>query len=497
MENLIMDNSSVTSNRFPGVAIVPVLERTREEVETVVQQQYKDCPYPPHDPKKDFEFNVEVPAGVELTTLNHLAFNGKQDFMDFDVLEAGCGTGSSVIYYALQFKNMPGRHRIVALDISPASLEVLRSRMKLRGLKEGVDVTIINGSLLDLPDMKDIGKFDLIGCTGVLHHLASPVDGLKALKSVLKPDGVMHLMVYSTFGRVQTALTRNLLQILLQGVDERKDRLTIASELLQKMPPTHPLNRNFGPRDDKIYGYIGVQDQFDHVHERSYTIKDILIWLNTAGMRFAGFNPAYAPIFNINHIFGGAPLVLEQLKKLPVADQMLCCEMAYGALFKIEFYAKYMSTPNTMIHLNDEAIPYARIHDLFETNRRMLLTLPLGKGLSPDKPYKFNLGIMGIMNKTSDIEITRAMKSVLRRIDGKTTIGEIKSELTPNGITAEEIDKVFELLYAFMGPTGGNVTLLLKDKALRDVVIPDVQEIHRKWLDAEVFKRNIDPKEEN
>ena len=44
-------------------------------------------------------------------------------------------------------------------------------------------------------------SFDQIVCTGVLHHLADPDAGLRALRSVLKPDGAMHLMVYAPYGR--------------------------------------------------------------------------------------------------------------------------------------------------------------------------------------------------------------------------------------------------------------------------------------------------------
>jgi 2-polyprenyl-3-methyl-5-hydroxy-6-metoxy-1,4-benzoquinol methylase len=39
--------------------------------------------------------------------------------------------------------------------------------------------------------------FDQIVCTGVLHHLADPDKELAALYGLLKPDGVMHLMVYA------------------------------------------------------------------------------------------------------------------------------------------------------------------------------------------------------------------------------------------------------------------------------------------------------------
>lgn len=48
----------------------------------------------------------------------------------------------------------------------------------------------------------ELGRsFDKVVCTGVLHHLPDPDEGLRALQDVLNPDGVMHLMVYAAYGR--------------------------------------------------------------------------------------------------------------------------------------------------------------------------------------------------------------------------------------------------------------------------------------------------------
>src|ERR1700729_3266993 len=48
---------------------------------------------------------------------------------------------------------------------------------------------------LALPSMP-IGEFDYIDCTGVLHHLPDPAAGMRALASVLEPDGGMGVMLY-------------------------------------------------------------------------------------------------------------------------------------------------------------------------------------------------------------------------------------------------------------------------------------------------------------
>ena len=55
---------------------------------------------------------------------------------------------------------------------------------------------------LPIERVHEIGRsFDLVVCTGVLHHLPDPDCGLRALRDVLRPSGAMRLMVYARYGR--------------------------------------------------------------------------------------------------------------------------------------------------------------------------------------------------------------------------------------------------------------------------------------------------------
>ena len=52
-------------------------------------------------------------------------------------------------------------------------------------------------------------SFDMIICTGVLHHMEKPFEGLKSLCKVLKPNGFMKLGLYSTIARSSIKELRN------------------------------------------------------------------------------------------------------------------------------------------------------------------------------------------------------------------------------------------------------------------------------------------------
>ena len=131
-----------------------------------------------------------------LDCLNYFCFDGGRDFSKpFRVLIAGGGTGDCTIYLAEQLRNTPAE--VVYLDMSKASMSVAKARAKARKLN---NIKWVHDSLLNLPE-SDLGKFDYISCTGVLHHLADPQAGLDALKSVLHPEGSIYLMVYAQHGR--------------------------------------------------------------------------------------------------------------------------------------------------------------------------------------------------------------------------------------------------------------------------------------------------------
>src|SRR5580765_2653312 len=84
---------------------------------------------------------------------------------DLKILSAGCGSMQAAV---VAFNN-PECH-VTGIDFSPASIaheERLRERHKLENL------TLRAMDLLDAPSLQQ--QFDLIICTGVLHHLPDPV----------------------------------------------------------------------------------------------------------------------------------------------------------------------------------------------------------------------------------------------------------------------------------------------------------------------------------
>lgn len=104
------------------------------------------------------------------------------------VCDMGCGNG----FYALPIAKLLGpRGRVLAVDIQPEMLFLLRERMELEGIR---NITPILGSVDDpyLPE----GSVDLAILVDVYHEFGFPEEMLAALRKSLKPGGRIVLVEF-------------------------------------------------------------------------------------------------------------------------------------------------------------------------------------------------------------------------------------------------------------------------------------------------------------
>src|SRR5208282_3335487 len=134
----------------------------------------------------------------------HLFWPARSYEEDHTILIAGCGT-SQAAKHALRWPAA----RVVGIDFSATSVrctEELKRKYSLNNLQvQQLPIERVN-------DLKM--NFDQIVCTGVLHHLADPDAGLRALRGVLKPNGAMHLMVYAPYGRAGIYLLQEFCRLI-------------------------------------------------------------------------------------------------------------------------------------------------------------------------------------------------------------------------------------------------------------------------------------------
>lgn len=338
-ESLRIMNTSTATNYLPKV-----------------REQYEALPYPPYDPALDR--NQLVSTGNDrLDYLNHRFFDGRHTYgHDFRVLCAGDGTGNSSIFLAEQMAELGGQ--VVSLDLSSASQAIAKERARIRKL---TNITHIHASLLDIPKL-GLGEFDYISCSGVLHHLANPDDGLRTLAGALKPGGILGIMVYATIGRTGVYYMQELLRTLFEGGDiPMQTQLAVTRELLAELPRTNWfwLNNHAFMNDITQYGDSGIFDLLLHTQDRAYTVDQIYGWVARCGLKFAEFVPhrnhhsvAYNPMRHLKD-----PAVESVIGALPVPEQQAIAELVAGNIIMHTFYAYRGDIADELRHDDHSLIP--------------------------------------------------------------------------------------------------------------------------------------------
>ena len=245
----------------------------KNETSKLVESKYSNSPYPrwSYIPK-----NSEVTLDFFIKTKNlKLAKNIENLQNPPEILVAGCGTGVQSISVAQQFP----RSNVLALDLSKSSLAFALRKTKELGIS---NVNYIHGDILDIHNIDK--KFDVIHCTGVLHHMKSPTQGLECLIEKLKEDGLMKLGLYSSIARTEINKVRNLI---------KKDKIPLTNDSIhnfrQKMlNDDHVLINEFNTSID-FFSLSGFRDLYFNVQETQYTIPDIKKIINDYNLNFCGF----------------------------------------------------------------------------------------------------------------------------------------------------------------------------------------------------------------
>jgi SAM-dependent methyltransferase len=243
------------------------------------------------------------------------------------ILDAGCGTGVSTDYLC----HLNPGSSVLAVDISAGALAVAQERTRRSGAAEQVaELRIEQRSLLDLAGE---GPFDYINSVGVLHHLRDPAAGLRALASLLRPGGLMHLFLYADGGRWEIHRIQRSLSRL--GVGGDSAGLRLGRQLFSDLPQTNRLRRHHEQRWAlDTAADANFADMYLHPQETSYDVRRLMDFVAGADLGFAGFsNPA---VWDPARLLGGE--LLERALALPEVERWALVEDLDPDISHFEFF---------------------------------------------------------------------------------------------------------------------------------------------------------------
>lgn len=233
---------------------------------------YTAHPYPPPVANLD-RAQTEWQDADRHRAEHHLLWPGTPYRADLDILVAGCGTWQAAKYALCR----PAAH-VVGIDVSTTSLshtEQLKRKYTLANLE------MAHRTIESVEAMAQ--RFDLIVCTGVLHHLEDPVAGLRALRSVLKPDGVIYLMVYAPYGRTGIYMLQQYCRTL--GVSRSDGEIADLRTAIAALPPQHPLHAQLATSRD-ARNTDALADALLNPREQSYSVPELFDVIEGGGVRF-------------------------------------------------------------------------------------------------------------------------------------------------------------------------------------------------------------------
>jgi SAM-dependent methyltransferase len=170
--------------------------------------------------------------------------------------------------------------QVLGVDLSRPSLAYASRIAAANGIKT---VTLAQADILDLPNA---GRtFDMIFCAGVLHHMADPFAGWRALNACLRPGGLQMIALYSEVSR------RELRQLRAQpdfpGVDCTSSQARAWRQQLMKRAIDEPGGSL--TRSQDFYSLAEFRDLALHPSEHSVSIPQIETFLRDNGLIFRGF----------------------------------------------------------------------------------------------------------------------------------------------------------------------------------------------------------------
>ncbi len=253
-----------------------VLEQ-KNVITSKVANFYKKTPFPNYN---EFDTIQDL-----LNTLkSNKLINDLKKYIGFNkrIIEVGSGTCQLSIALASGTNNS-----IVSLDPTLEALKLGSNFAEKNNIK---NIKFLNADLFDDPIKESF--FDLVWCSGVLHHTQNTQKGLKIILKWLKPKGLIIIGLYNKYGRMRTFARQILYKVFMKSI--------FGKNIIYFLDPY--LRKNLSQEKKEAW----FKDQYDHPVERSHSMDEVLKWFDENNIDFIGsvpsieLNDGYTSIQNMN-----------------------------------------------------------------------------------------------------------------------------------------------------------------------------------------------------
>jgi SAM-dependent methyltransferase len=225
-----------------------------------VRDFYTETPFPNYPPEASLSW-LRARA-------SHSEFAQKLDAAippDARIVEVGCGTGQVSLFLAR------GERQVIGADLTRASLRLAADAARRFGI-EGVSFVETD---LTRPALRD-GAFDVVYCSGVLHHTPDPRASFARIARLARPGGMIVLGLYNSVARLPLRMRR-----------------VVARITGERWIPFDPILRDRAAEPDRRAAWL--RDQYRHPEEHRHSLREVRRWFGENGVDFVR---SYPPVLD-------------------------------------------------------------------------------------------------------------------------------------------------------------------------------------------------------
>ena len=253
---------------------IAVLKQVQETTSKRVKDFYEESPYPKYEFRETAQEYSNLNLDLYIKRLVAREIDNIKIVKKPKILIAGAGTGGPAIRLCTTLNNA----EVTALDLSFNSLAYGKRIAEDNNIK---DIEYIQGDILDIKKINK--KFDLIHCTGVLHHMKDPEKGLKSLVDVLETGGFMQLAYYSEISKKHLEPYRKMIKDN-KYTSEITDIRNFRSQIINS-PDKMEIHRTVD-----FYNLSMLKDLLFHPQEKFYNLEALKKIFESNKLEFLGFN---------------------------------------------------------------------------------------------------------------------------------------------------------------------------------------------------------------
>lgn len=228
------------------------------QLDYTIAEFYHDIQFPGYYTQEEVMKKSQDFFLSKFLKISYLPYQGK-------ILEAGCGTG----YTTHIISNLRRDTKITAIDFSRGSLDYASNFSKKN------DYTNIQFQWMDLRDIQLDDEYDMLICSGVLHHIKNPQPIFHNLCKLVKKNGIVAVGLYHPWGRTAVHIRQKIFKLTrgrMRWIDPR-----IRTE-------------NWTEQRKRTW----FRDQYQHPHEEDYSHKTLLSWFKNENITFIDSIPKFS-----------------------------------------------------------------------------------------------------------------------------------------------------------------------------------------------------------